>query len=120
MHNFIKVSFFILIAFWGNISNAQSRRASEIRSCLSSEMAYAILENADESKSWDENFEIGKKLGYVVTEYYQQAIWAMDNPEIEGREAVLYAFQSAQKRIKYMDKDMLRREVQRCRKSFSQ
>lgn len=120
MNSLLKLCFILLLAVWANLSNAQSRRAPEIRSCLSSEMAYAALENADASKSWDENVELGKKLGYVITEYYQQAIWAMDNPEVEGREAILFAFQSSQKRMKYMDKDMLKREVQRCRKSFSQ
>lgn len=119
MNNFAKLCF-LLIVVWANCSNAQSRRAPEIRSCLSSEMAYASLENADASKSWDENFELGKKLGYVITEYYQQAIWAMDNPEVEGREAVLFAFQSSQQRIKYMKIDDLRREVKRCRASFKQ
>ena len=108
----------LLILLWANCSNAQSRRPPEIRSCLSSEMAYAVLENADASKNWDENVEIGKKLGYVIAEYYQQAIWAMDNPEVEGREAILFAFQSSQQRIKYMKIEELRREVKRCRSSF--
>lgn len=110
----------LLIAATSSVANAQSRRAPEIKSCLSSEFALSALENADNGKTWNENYEIGKAIGYVISEYYQRAIWAMDNPEIEGRDAVLFAFQSSQQRIKYMKIDALRRDVQRCRASFKQ
>ncbi len=99
--------------------NAQSSRAPELRSCLTSEFSLAILENADTTKSWDENVDIGKKIGYVITEFYQKAIWAMDNVEVEGRAVVLYASENSQMRAKHMSKEQLRREVTRCRKSFN-
>jgi|LakMenEpi03Aug12_release.lakeMendotaPanAssembly.Ray.scaffolds.fasta_scaffold636894_2 hypothetical protein len=99
-------------------SSSQSRRTPEIRSCLASEFAFASLENANPSKGWDDNFETGKRIGYIIAEFYQKAIWSMDNPETEGREAVLFALESSQNRIKYMDKNALKREVERCRVSF--
>jgi hypothetical protein len=64
------------------------------------------------------DFETGKRIGYIITEFYQKAIWAMDNPEIEGREAVMFALESSQNRIKYMDKNALKREIEICRVSF--
>jgi hypothetical protein len=99
--------------------NAQSRRAPEIRSCLASEIALASMENTNPKKGWDENYDEGKRLGYVIAEFYQRAIWAMDEPEIEGREVVMSAFQSAQQRMKYMKIDALKRDVERCRASFN-
>jgi hypothetical protein len=114
----MKIIILVLIAASANFASAQSRRAPEIKSCLSSEFALSALENADNGKTWNENFEAGKDIGYIVAEYYQKAIWAMNNPEVEGRDAVLFALQSSQERIKYMKIDDLRRDVKRCRASF--
>lgn len=111
---------FVIVAFLATIASAQSRRTPELRSCLSSEFALSILEGSDGNKGWNENYEAGKAIGYVIAEYYQRAIWSMDNPEIEGRDIVLFAFQSSQQRIKYMKIDDLRRDVKRCRASFKQ
>ena len=77
------------------------------------------MENANPKKSWDDNVEIGKVLGYVIAEHYQKSIWAMDNPEIEGREAIMYALQHFEQRIKYMKIDALKREVVKCRVSLN-
>lgn len=101
-----------------SIAFAQTRRAPEIKSCLSSEFALSALESADPNKNWDQNYEAGKRIGYIIAEYYQKAIWAMDEPETEGREAILFALRSSQERMKYMTADALRRDVLRCRKSF--
>ena len=114
----IKMAILVLIAASANLASAQSRRAPEIKSCLSSEFALTALENTDHSKTWNENFEAGKAIGYIIAEYYQKAIRAMDNPEVEGRDAVLFALQSSQQRIKYMKIDDLRRDVKGCRASF--
>lgn len=118
MSNYSKVVIALALGSIAVIGNAQSRRAPEIRSCLASEIALMAIENANPNKGWDENYEIGKRLGYVVAEHYQNAIWAMDEPEIEGREVVMSALQSAQQRIKYMKKDALKRDVERCHASF--
>lgn len=98
---------------------AQSNRTPELRSCFTSEIALAITENADDKKSWDENVATGKKIGYVIAEFYQKAIWAMDNAEIEGRAVLMYAFENSQERAKHMSKEQLKRDVARCRKSFN-
>lgn len=119
MKNILKMVMAFLLVCNSIIGSAQSRRAPEIRSCLASEIAFSAMENANPNKGWDDNFEIGKKLGYVISEYYQKAIWAMDRPEVEGREVVISALQSAQQRIKYMEKDTLKRDVERCRASFN-
>lgn len=113
-----RILFLVLIASAINCS-AQSSRAPELRSCLTSEFSLAIVESADSTKSWDENVDIGKKIGYVITEFYQKAIWAMDNVEVEGRAVVMYASENSQMRAKHMSKEQLRREVTRCRKSFN-
>ena len=100
-------------------SHSQTRRAPEIKSCLTTEFAFASLENADPKKNWDANVEIGKKIGYVIATYYQKAIWAMDEPDIEGREVLNYALENFQKRIKYIKRDALKQEIDRCRLSFN-
>jgi len=86
---------------------------------LTSEYALAAVENGNSKKNWDENVEVGKVLGYVIAEYYKKSIWAMDNPEIEGREAIMYALQNFEQRIKYMKIDALKREVVKCRISLN-
>lgn len=119
MNNISKLFLNFILAFTSVFSSAQSQRAPEIRSCLTSEYALAAMENANPQKNWDDNVEIGKALGYVIAEYYQKSIWAMDNPEIEGREALMYALQHFEQRIKYMKIDALKREVKRCRISLN-
>ena len=114
----IRILFLLMLVAAINCS-AQTSRAPEIRSCLTSEFSLAMLESADSTKSWDENVEMGKKIGYVIAEFYQKAIWAMDNPEVEGRAVVMYAFENSQMRMKHMSKEQLRRDVARCRKSFN-
>ena len=113
--------FFLLLLQVGIAAsaNAQSRRTAELRSCLTSEMALAAINNADAKKSIDENLDIGKRLGYVIASYYKNAIWAMDDPEIEGRAVVMYALENAQKRVKYMSKEKIAQDVLDCHVSFS-
>lgn len=82
-------------------------------------MALAIIENADPKKSDEKNYEIGKRLGYVITDYYKKAIWAMDNPDAEGRAVVFYALENSQTRAKYMSHAQLSEDVRNCRASFS-
>ena len=101
-----------------NLVNAQSKRAPELRSCLTTELAYAIPGAADLRKSDQENFDVGQKIGYVVAEFYQTAIWALDDAQTEGLAIVTYALQNWHKRAKFMTKNDLAREVRRCRKSF--
>ena len=113
-----RILFLLMLASALN-GSAQSSRAPEKRSCLTSEFSLAMLESADSTKSWDENVDIGKKIGYVIAEFYQKAIWAMDNAEVEGRAVVMYAFENSQMRMKHMSKEQLRRDVARCRKSFN-
>lgn len=98
---------------------AQSKRLPELRSCLTSEFAVAVLENTDYKKSFQENEEIGKRLGYVLARYYQTSLWALDNPEVETKDAVYYAMNKAEERIKYVSKKDLQSEVTRCRASFA-
>lgn len=113
-----RIIFLVLLAL-GFSCNAQSNRTPELRSCLTSEFALATQENADYSKSWDENVDIGKKVGYVIAEFYQKSFWAMDNVEVEGRAVVMYASENFQMRLKHMSKEQLKREVTRCRISFN-
>ena len=101
-----------------NLVNAQSKRAPELRSCLTTEFGYAILGAADLRKSDQENFDVGQKIGYVVAEFYQTAIWALDDAETEGLAIVVYASQNWERRLKFMTKNDLAKEVKRCRKSF--
>lgn len=115
----MKYLIFLMLLLSALTSSAQTSRAPELRSCLTSEFALAILENADYSKSWDDNVDIGKKVGYVIAEFYQKSIWAMDNVEVEGRAVVMYAFENSQMRAKHMSKEQLKRDVVRCRKSFN-
>lgn len=117
--NFMKVAVILFFISYSLCSQAQSRRAPELRSCLTSEMALAVSENVMPDKGWEANHEMGKKIGYVIAEYYQKAIWAMDDPETEGKEVVIYALQHIEERLKYMKVDALRREVKRCRPSFN-
>jgi len=98
---------------------AQTKRTPELRSCLSSEMTLVILENVDYNKSNADNFAVGKRLGYVISEYYQKAFWALDDTETEAREILAWALESSQERVKHMKIENLKREVNRCRKSFS-
>jgi hypothetical protein len=114
-----KIIVIFIFTFASFCAQAQSRRATELRSCFTSEMALATSENVMPDKGWDANHEMGKKIGYVIAEYYQKAIWAMDDPETEGREVVMYAAQHFEERIKYMKPEALRREVKRCRLSFN-
>jgi hypothetical protein len=97
---------------------AQSRRAPELRSCLTSEMSLVAVENVDRTKSFEENKEIGRKFGYVIGEFYKKAIWALDDPDTEGREVVMYALEKFQTRMKYMNHAQLAKEVKDCRASF--
>jgi len=99
-------------------STAQSRRAPELRSCMTSEMALIMVEKADYTKSLEENKEIGRKFGYVVAQFYKKAIWAMDDPETEGRDVVLYAVEHSQTRMKYVNRAQLAKDVKDCRISF--
>jgi hypothetical protein len=99
-------------------SHAQSRRLPELRSCLTSEFALAAVENSDPKKNYQENEEIGKRIGYVIAEHYQTSIWALDDPKVEGRSVVYYAATKAEDRMKYMSKIDLQRDVKRCRASF--
>lgn len=116
------VSSFLLLLLQVGIAasaNAQSRRAAELRSCLTSEMALAYVDNVDPKKSIDENFDMGKRVGYVITSYYKKAIWAMDDPETEGRAVVMYAAENTQTRVKYMSREHIAQDVRDCRVSFS-
>ena len=100
------------------VAYAQSKRSPELRSCLTTEFAHAILISADSSKSEKENFDVGQKIGYVIAEFYQSAIWALDDAETEGVAIVMYASQNWERRIKFMTKNDLAKEVKRCRRSF--
>jgi hypothetical protein len=108
----------LVIGLSANV-RAQSRRAAEIRSCLTSEMALANVDNADPKKSLEENFDIGKRIGYVITSFYQKAIWAMDDPNAEGRALVMYAAEHFATRVKYMSREQLAQDVRSCRMTFS-
>ena len=98
---------------------AQTNRTFELRSCTSSEFTLAVAENIDRKKSDAVNFEIGKRVGYIIAEYYQKAMWALDDPETEGRAIIAWALASSQERIKHVTIEQLKREVNRCRKSFN-
>ena len=109
----------VLVAnFVFNLAYGQNRRLPELRSCMTSEMALGLFE-ADDSKTYDQNVINGKKTGYVIAEFYQTAIWSLDNPEIEGREVIYYALAHAEQRQKLVSIEQLQREVKRCRLSFS-
>ena len=101
-----------------SLAYGQNRRLPELRSCMASEMALGLF-NADESKTYEQNVISGKKIGYVIAEFYQTAIWSLDNPEIEGREVIYYALTHAEQRQKLVSIEQLQREVKRCRLSFS-
>jgi hypothetical protein len=101
-----------------NLVSAQSIRVPELRSCLTTELAYAIPGAVDIGKSDQENFDVGQTIGYVVAEFYQTAIWALDDAQTEGLAIVTYALQNWHKRAKFMKKNDLAIEVRRCRKSF--
>lgn len=123
MHSNISMRLFLAIVlvaalFTMNVQ-AQSRRAAELRSCLTSEIALGMIEKTDKKKSYSENEEIGRQLGAVVSQFYKKAIWAMDDPDTEGREVVMYAMEKAQSRMKYMNREQLSKDVSDCRKSFS-
>lgn len=108
----------ITVALCAPLAQAQTRRTAELRSCLSSEFALGIVENIDVKQSDNANHEIGRRVGYVITEYYKKAIWAMDDPETEGRSVVIYAMESAQSRMKYMSRVQLAKDVRDCRLAF--
>jgi hypothetical protein len=97
---------------------SRSRRVPEIRSCLTSEIALATIEKTDWGKSLDENYEMGKRIGYIVAEHYQKAIWDLDDPQTEGLAIVNYALENFQSRIKFMDKNQLSKSVSDCRIRF--
>lgn len=99
-------------------AHAQSSRIAELRSCFTSEIALAIVDRTDPKKSYDENLEVGKLIGYVVAGYYKKSIWAMDDPETEGRDVIMYAMENAQNRVKYMKKQQIAQDVQDCRAAF--
>lgn len=100
-------------------AHAQTRRLPELRSCIASEMALIIKEQADNNKSDNENFEIGRKSGYDFVDYYKRAIWALDKPESEARELMLDAAERSQRFVKYVSHAQLTRDVKDCRISFS-
>ena len=114
MKIFIQVFTLICLSF---SSNAQDSRLPELRSCMTSEFAIGFSK-ADKTKSYEENEEMGKRIGYVIAEYYQKSIWALSNPEVDGRNVVLYAMEHAPERLKYMTKQALEKDIKRCRKSF--
>lgn len=98
-------------------SYAQDNRLPELRSCMTSEFAIAVGK-ADKTKSYEENEEIGKRLGYVIVEFYKKSIWALSNPEVDGPNVFMYAIEHASERQKYMTKEALEKDIKRCRKSF--
>jgi len=112
--NFTQVFIFSCLSL---SSNAQDSRLPELRSCMTSEFAIAI-EKIDKTKSNEENEEMGKRIGYVIAEFYQKSIWALSNPEVDGRDVVVYAMEHASDRLKHMTKQALEKDIKRCRKSF--
>lgn len=82
-------------------------------------MALAYVDNVDPKKSIDENFDMGKRVGYVITNYYKKAIWAMDDPGTEGRAVVMYAAKNTQTRVMYMSREQIAQDVRDCHVSFS-
>lgn len=96
----------------------RSRRVPEIRSCLTSEIALAMIEKTDWGKNVEENYDAGKRIGYIIAEHYQNAIWDLDDPETEGVAIVNYALENFQSRIKFMDKIQLSKSVADCRTRF--
>ena len=109
----------LIAAFLPHYSMAIDKKQMQLRTCFSSEMAYAMKEYSDPSKSYEENEATGKKLGYVIVEYYQDAIWAMSDPESAALDMVGYASESAPERAQHMTSDALLRDIQRCRNLFS-
>jgi len=102
-----------------NLAYGQSKRLPELRSCLTSEMALSAI-NADRKKTYEENVENGKKAGYVIAEFYQAAFWKLDNPETETKDVIYYAMEHAEQRQQLIGVEQLKREVKRCRLSFSE
>lgn len=109
----------LIIILMPDHSMAIDKQQLQLRTCFSSEMAYAMKEYSDASKSYEENEAIGKKLGYVVVEYYQDAIWAMSDPESAALDMVGYASKSAPERAQHMTSDALLKDIKRCRTLFS-
>lgn len=114
-----RLFFTLIIVLISDYSMAIDKKQMQLRTCFSSEMAYAIKKYADPSKSYEENEAIGKKLGYVIVEYYQDAIWAMSDPESAALDMVGYASESAPERAQHMTSTALLRDIERCRKLFS-
>lgn len=109
----------LIIVVTSDYAVAVEKKQLQLRTCFSSEMAYAMKEYSDPSKTYEENEAMGKKLGYVIVEYYQDAIWAMSDPESAALDMVGYASESAPERAQHMTSEALLRDIKRCRKLFS-
>ena len=109
----------LIVSLLPHYSMAIDKTQMQLRTCFASEMAYVIKEYSDPSKSYEENEAIGKKVGYVIVEYYQDAIWSMSDPESAALDMVGYASESAPERAQHMTSEALLRDIQRCRNLFS-
>ena len=113
------IYFFILVTLFSSLNSVRADNSIYyLRSCFASEMALIMLEHADQSKSYDENVDIGKRFGYVIGGIYQDAILSLPDPESAALDIVEYAMGSAPERARLMSVTQLKADVNKCRSRF--